>query len=197
MKHNYENTTLPTVKGVGINDAEYSVVLNKCPYYRVWQSMITRCYSPQSLKNFPNYMGCKVTQDWLMFTCFKAWMLKQDWEGKVLDKDLLCPGNTIYGPKTCLFISQTLNTLLNTQNNQGGKYPKGVTLYGKDGKYRAQMRKNKKLTHLGVFTTVEAAAESYRNAKADWVLEHINPNLCLSTKTALIAAANVIRSTSP
>ena len=151
MRQTQSQSTSPTVEGVGINDADYSVVKSKCPYYAVWQAMVIRCYSTRSLKIFPTYQGCSVTDSWLVFSVFKSWMMQQDWYGKVLDKDIIKPGNKVYGPDACLFVSQAINSLLNRQPKQGGKYPKGVRKYGNSGKFRVDMRKHKKHTHLGVF----------------------------------------------
>jgi hypothetical protein len=122
-------------------------------------------------------------------------MMQQDWYGKVLDKDIIKPGNKVYGPDACLFVSQAINSLLNRQPKQGGKYPKGVRKYGNSGKFRVDMRKHKKHTHLGVFNSVDAAAAAYRNAKADWIQEHANVQACIKTRLALNLAADRVRST--
>ena len=112
-----------TVEGIGINDADYHVVLEKCPYYQVWISMIQRCYSPRSLSLYPGYVGCSVTHEWHTFSIFKSWMESQDWQNKVLDKDLRVKDNKVYGPTTCIFVSQKINSLLNTQKGKRGALP--------------------------------------------------------------------------
>lgn len=109
------------VYGVGNNDADYVVEKREeigyvggkrrrklmwvCPYYQTWKDMIKRCYSTKCQEKFPTYKGCSVSADWHTFSNFKAWMEKQNWEGKQLDKDILIEGNKVYSPETCVFVS--------------------------------------------------------------------------------------------
>ena len=101
------------VYGVGINDAEYSVheykkingrrkTVWRCPYYNRWIDILKRCYSKGFHSKNPTYKGCTVSEEWLIFSNFRDWMIKQNWEGKQLDKDLLFEGNKIYNPETCV-----------------------------------------------------------------------------------------------
>ncbi|MCK5666846.1 MAG: hypothetical protein KAI17_25335, partial [Thiotrichaceae bacterium] len=78
--------------GIGINDADYYVYLmnnNKiigvCPYYEKWKSMLKRCYSNTWKASHPTYQNCSACDDWLLFSNFKYWMKRQDWENKELD----------------------------------------------------------------------------------------------------------------
>ena len=180
-----------TVQGVGTNDADYPVASGKCHYYTIWLAIINRCYSPTLLKRNTTYVGCSVCAEWLLFSNFKKWMQTQDWHGKVLDKDLRIPGNKIYGPDTCLFITQKLNTLINKQETQRGELPLGVTKHGDI--YKVTMKKNKKTHHIGVFNSIEAASFAYKKAKADWIEEHAGIEKCPITKAALFNAADHYR----
>lgn len=125
--------------GIGILDADYQivkyekvegVVKNKsvCPYYSKWHSMLSRCYSSSSLKRNPTYKGCVVHKDWLTFSNFKSWMEKQDWVGKVLDKDILGDG-TIYSEDTCTFIPSRVNNFVCEGGATRGEYMLGVHKY--------------------------------------------------------------------
>ena len=51
-------------------------------------------------------------------------MENQNWEGLELDKDLLVKGNKVYGPDTCCFIPQAINSLF----GQGAKRKKNLHL---------------------------------------------------------------------
>lgn len=111
------------VAGVGVNDADYKVVrfgeyVNGkrkrewiCPYYRAWSAMLNRCYRQDNDDRYNAYKDVIVCTEWHTFSVFKSWMEKQDWEGKVLDKDLLT-GNCEYSPDNCLFIPAWLNTAI-------------------------------------------------------------------------------------
>lgn len=182
------------VEGVGITDVTYSPVATKCPYYSVWQSMLKRCYNQSFLIKNPTYAGCSVNTSWHSFNTFKEWMQGQDWKDKQLDKDIRVPGNKIYGPDTCLFVSHHINGLLCTQPNSRGDLPIGVVRHGL--KFKAGLKKNRKTTHIGVYASQEAAAHAYRIAKADWVEECAVKEQCSVTRAALLSAALTYRNQS-
>lgn len=123
---------LKLVAGVGLNNANYFVYQRidgkqkRCPYYQAWKNMLDRCYSAPSLKRRSTYKGVSVCNEWLSFMTFKSWMENQDWRGKHLDKDIIKPGNKIYCPENCVFVSLRVNTILNGNKKLGEKYPLGV-----------------------------------------------------------------------
>lgn len=165
------------IYGIAINNADYKVkpVINgkqiTCPYYRTWFSMIQRCYSTSFHKKWPTYAECSVTNEWLHFLTFKAWMEKQDWKGKHLDKDIMFPRNKIYKPGACVFVSAKINTLLVDCAASTGKYPKGVCFDKAEGKFIARMRVNGKSKRLGLFVSPVEASKAYRKAKRQHLLE--------------------------
>ena len=191
--------------GVGINDAPYSTLLGytqegkqiRCPFYIKWKSLIQRCYSETywkqtnkhgSLKN-AQYEFCEVVDEWHRFTNFKSWMEKQDWEGKHLDKDILVPGNTIYGPDTCMFIPPHINTMLVDQKS--GKYGKGVWRDKRSNIFRAQIRVNGKRTTRGSFATAEEAEELYSKLRREEIIKEANKLSDIKLKNALINYAKI------
>lgn len=163
------------VCGKGVNDADYNVCEYKdgkqiqCPYYAKWAKMLKRCYSPISQKKNPTYKGCTVTKGWLTFSSFRAWMIEQDHEGKELDKDILVPGNRVYGPNTCMFIPHEINSLLNDHRAARGLHPQGVDFHKASKKFRAQISKYNKLVHIGLFPTLEQAESAYIEAKVSHI----------------------------
>lgn len=159
------------VQGVGINDADYPIA--NCSYYRKWNSMLYRCYSKTSHRVNPSYRKCTVTKSWLTFSNFKAWMKKQNWEGKQLDKDLLVEGNKIYSPRKCAFISKELNIFIGGGHiNQEG-FLKGVSYDPHRGKFTASVRNpfTKSHDNLGSFNTEKDAHQAWKNAKHIIALE--------------------------
>jgi hypothetical protein len=132
------------VFGVGINDANYTVspVINggqyKCPFYLVWKSMLHRLYNKNDHKFIRNYNDCRVCEEWLKFSNFKAWMETQDWFGKELDKDLLVKGNKLYSPQTCLFIGKNLNKFLTDSKFTRGELLIGVSRQKHSNKFKAE-----------------------------------------------------------
>jgi len=165
------------VFGVGVNDADYHtnlLVRGKkimCPLYRRWADMLKRCYSLKYQKNQPTYIDCSVCDEWLVFSNFKRWMEKQDWQGKELDKDIINPGNKIYSPENCSFVDRSLNSLLNDRKSARGKYPQGVTWHEHSKKLQARVNYNGKCVHLGYYLTPEGASDAYIKAKVKIILE--------------------------
>lgn len=159
------------ILGCGVNDADYvtqPLIGGKtvvCPYYDRWHSMLTRCYSEKYHAKFPTYIGCSAIEEWLTFSNFKAWMVKQDWENKHLDKDILFQGNKIYSPEKCLFVSKEINLLLSNHKARRGLYPQGVHFSKRDKKFVAQVNIYGKRTHIGYFGTEEEAYSAYKSAK--------------------------------
>jgi hypothetical protein len=191
--------------GVGINDAPYSTVLGidkngkqiRCPFYVRWKSLIHRCYSPTAwkqtnkngyLKN-AQYEYCTVSEEWHTFTNFKSWMESQDWEGNHLDKDILFPGNTVYGPDTCIFVPPHINTMLVDQ--KPGKYPPGVRFHSKYKIFFISIRINGKKTSKGCWKTCEEAAEEFRKFRYNEIIEKSKDLTNLKLKQALINYAKV------
>jgi len=172
-----------SVYGVGINDlvddpnyhtAKYDYssqgkkrMVWKCPFYQRWKGMLYRCYTS---KYAPAYEGCTVSEEWHLFSTFKKWMESRSWEGKHLDKDILVPGNKVYGEDTCLFVSRKLNNLLHIQG-KGGEYPQGVHLKSSSTSYIAECYRDGKSNYLGSFATVEEASSAYIKYKRAYILE--------------------------
>lgn len=161
------------VHGVGINDAEYAVqpkVDGKqvtCPFYRVWQSMLTRCYSDKYQAKQPTYIGCMVCEEWLIFSNFRKWMVKQNWEGNQLDKDLLFKGNKKYSPEACVFVPRIVNSFTNDCGSARGNHLIGCCWHKTKGKFMARCSNpfTKKLEHLGTFNSELDAHKAWKRRK--------------------------------
>lgn len=164
------------IYGVGINDADYSVSpkingkSKKCQFYTSWHSMLNRCYCTKYQSRKPSYIGCQVCNEWKNFSRFKAWMEKQDWEGKHLDKDILIKGNKLYSPETCVFVSQIVNSFI---NSSGELEPKGFYFDKLSGKFRAECGNplTKKKESLGSFAHPILAHEAWRKRKHELALQ--------------------------
>lgn len=159
------------VHGVGVNDAIYSTGLvvdgktYRCPYYHRWSKMIARCYSINYQIKKPTYKGCSVCDEWLLFSNFRTWMVKQDWKNKQLDKDILIQGNKIYSPLTCIFVTSFINQLITDSKAIRGKLKRGVCFHKGAKKFKASISINDKSIHCGYFTTEDDASEAYKTAK--------------------------------
>jgi len=166
------------VYGVGVNDSwfmvEPTIDGKRVIYqpYRVWNSMLQRCYDSVFQNRQPTYIGCTVCEEWHLFSAFEAWMLAQEFEGLALDKDIINQGNKIYSPATCRFISKSLNSLLTAHNAARGDYPMGVSWHEPNKKYQATIRINGKKKYLGYFQTASEAKAAYDKAKYAEIKRH-------------------------
>jgi len=184
--------------GVGINDSDYLTGHTdkygnhiRCPYYRRWHSMITRCYSTKCHIRQPTYKDCTVAKEWLTFSIFKKWMEKQDYINKDLDKDILIEGNKVYSKDTCCFVSNDINKLLLDSKATRGKYPIGVYLDKATGKYRVSISIDGKRKQLGYFSTIQEASNAYNIAKANYIINKANELEDIRVKEALIRIAKI------
>ena len=191
------------VCGVGVNDAAYPVygfskidgrkkLLWICPTYRSWNDMLRRCYGVGEQAVHPTYAGCSVSPDWLSLSVFRAWMLGQPWEGASLDKDLLYPGNKVYGPDTCVFIQSQLNVFLTDRGAARGEWPIGVSRHKASGKFAAQCRNpfTRKGEHLGLFALPEDAHEAWRARKHEhacaYADQQTDPRIAAALRTRYV-----------
>ena len=162
------------VFGVAINDADYIVqpVVNgkktSCKIYRCWMNMLKRSYSKEFHKKNPTYSDCSVCDEWLTFSNFKAWMERQDWEGKDMDKDLLKRGNKIYSPDFCRFIKHNTNIFI-TDKRTTSSHLTGAHFSAKKGRYQSYCGNpfTGKTEHLGYFDTEHDAHVAWLKRKIE------------------------------
>lgn len=188
------------VCGVGLNDACYSTskFLNgkqiRCPIYRKWHDMLRRCYSKKYQDRQPTYIGCSVCEEWLTFSNFKAWMEKQAWEGKDLDKDLLVSGNKEYRPDVCMFVTSWINKLITDHGAKRGAYPIGVSLFKRDGNFRADVNAKGIAIRLGRFPTPQNAHAAWQKAKIAIIRETAEAESDVRLVSALHRIADKVQS---
>ena len=176
------------VFGVGVNDADYVVTKREtvevdgkkkqrivwvCPFYRSWHGMLRRCYSIKFQERQSTYKGCSVSDDWLTFSNFKAWMETQDWQGKQLDKDLLFEGNKIYSADTCVFVTRMVNLFTTDRGNDRGELMIGVCWHKGNNKLKSQCHNpfTKRREHLGYFDSEQDAHEAWLKRKLELAYE--------------------------
>jgi hypothetical protein len=166
------------VHGIGVNDADYPVcvrsvigegrfVRRQCPFYTTWSCMLKRCYGKNHQSKYPTYIDCHVDTEWLLFSSFREWMEGQNWNGNQLDKDILIPGNKVYGPDTCVFIPGQINKFMNEYRAARGEWPIGVCWDKGSGKFRAFCHNpfTGKGNGLGRFACPNTAHEAWRARK--------------------------------
>lgn len=110
IKGSIKDKLKPTINNIGyIGEGPFK---STHAAYQIWVHMLNRCYNKGTQDLQPSYIGCSVCSDWHNFQNFALW-----YENNYpttgfkyqLDKDILIPGNKVYGPEFCKFVSQFEN----------------------------------------------------------------------------------------
>jgi hypothetical protein len=109
----------PSVHGIGyIGEGSYSsgrgAKHRSNPVYDLWEGILSRCYNSKE-SSYRYYKDCTVCDEWLNFQNFAKWFDKNrpdDFEfGKYhIDKDTIKPGNKVYHPDLCCFLTAQENS---------------------------------------------------------------------------------------
>lgn len=161
-KGNVKNPYDREVYGVGyIEVGKYKVSENgkHTKAYTIWHNMLMRCYDPYYINKYPTYIDCFVCEEWLNFQNFAKWYDENVYncnnERMHLDKDILCKGNKIYSPETCVLVPQRINELFTKRDATRGRYPIGVNYHKNNNKLLVQCNifenEKSKLKYLGNF----------------------------------------------
>lgn len=177
----------PRVLNIGyIGDGEYKTLdeNGKTQCYKVWYSMLLRCYNKDFQNKNPTYIGCTVCEEWLNFQNFAKWYYNNIYnvnnECMHLDKDILCKGNKVYSPKTCVFVPQRINKLFTKRQNKRGNYPIGVNYHKRDDvlEVSCDIYKNNKTikVYLGRFdpNEIDKAFDVYKQFKENYIKQIAN-----------------------
>lgn len=179
------------VYGIGIYEkGRHLSSLNNRPtkYYKMWSSMLHRCYSPLSLELKPTYGQVTVEGSFLEFQKFCDWLDIHYVDGWSLDKDYLFPGNQIYREERCCFVPMIINTQLNHNRISRGPWPTGVTQCS-TGKFLAKISRDRRTLNIGRYDTPESARSAYLLAKRaylDELCERYRDRLSPEVVTAIL-----------
>ena len=173
--------------GVGINDVydddSFGTVMPK--YYNIWALLFERCYSPKFHQIYPTYINCSVSKEWIYLSNFREWFNENYIEGYQLDKDLLFPGNKVYGPDTCVFIPGNINSLFIFSNSKRGKYLLGVYFSKTNNKFRAQCFNGKGKRTTKTFKDQTEAHFWYLEQKINVINQYLEEDHSEQIKTGL------------
>ena len=159
------------VFGVAINDSPYLSEVKIggkrvfCPAQRAWRDMLRRCFDAAYQEKYPTYKGCKVCDEWMVFTGFLSWWEKNKKDGYQLDKDLIGNGK-IYSPSTCVYVPPWLNSFLNDCAGAGSETHVGV-FRRESGRYQANCSQTilGGPQFIGSFDTEQEAIEAWKGRK--------------------------------
>ena len=176
-KGNVKNPYYPSVYGAGIIGDKYQTCnLNQSKEYKIWSSMLQRCFDEQTKKKWAAYGNTDCCDEWLLFENFYDWLHNQDnfeqWlngERWDIDKDILIKGNKIYSPERCLLIPHNVNSLFTKSDRARGKYPIGVVKRGEKYQASCQNMLVGKRQHLGTFDSPQNAFKAYKKYKENLI----------------------------
>ena len=137
--------------------------------YKVWYSMLNRCYSEKLHKKEESYIGCSVCEEWLCYENFEKWyeenIYQVENEVMMLDKDILSKNNKVYCPEKCIFVPQCINNLFVKSNKARGDLPIGVSYNRSRNNYLAQccMNNGNRIKHY--FKDIKEAFCFYKQQK--------------------------------
>ena len=162
----------PRILGVGCVDVAFRISNGGKQFwqYRLWISMLARCFNEGVKDRQPTYKDVTCCAEWLSFANFLAWCNKEvGYSGKLtgfaLDKDLIVEGNKSYSPETCSFVPRAVNNLLTSRGSVRGKYPVGVCFDTCKGGFKVRVNHCGVLQNLGLYSTPEEAFAVYKVAK--------------------------------
>lgn len=146
---------------IGVGKYNSNLIAN--PAYSKWMS-IWRRIGQIDKPDFATYVDCKMDVRWESLQDFSEFYhscpYRQDgWE---LDKDLIVPGNRIYGPDTAAYVPVEINAFIKTRKRKA-HLPMGVNV--NRAFFSAAIRIDGKETYLGNFVTPEEAYVAYKEAK--------------------------------
>ena len=164
------NKNRSRIFNVAINDVEN---MTDSRFYKIWHSMIRRCYSSYYQKSKPNYVGVKVCDRWLRFSNFLEDVSKipySDVDDYQLDKDIVGNG-LLYSLETVCFVPREINQALIKSN----KSEKLKGCYRIENRFIPSIRSggmvdiSKELMVKASYPTQEEAFKVYKSVKREFL----------------------------
>lgn len=166
-----------TVCGIGFcGVGEFGAGKKYKRIYRIWRSMLGRCYGDNPNGTKACYNGCTVCEEWHNFQNFAKWYTDNyyeiDGQRMAIDKDILCKGNKTYAPDKCIIVPNEINALMVKRENQRGDCPIGVSYNTSAKKFVASCWTGKKDKEwIGNYNCAAEAFEAYKQRKETYIKE--------------------------
>jgi hypothetical protein len=134
--------------------------------YKVWKSMVYRCYNSERDRDVKNYQerGITVCEEWVNdCVAFYKWAMNNGYEeGLELDRE---NNNKGYSPENCRWVTKSVNMqnrhLLQTNNTSGYRCVFFNPVGSPKKPWFSRVYFNKRKYYLGKFETAKDAAFAY------------------------------------
>ena len=165
-----------SIYGVGyLGKGEYKCSINYkiTKEYSEWHRMLERCYDEKYQNKHHTYKDVIADEYFHNFQNYCKWREDNYYEieGETmdLDKDILCKGNKIYAPNTCVFVPKRINLLFTKCDASRGGLPIGVSYDKQVNKYVARCNVEGGNKYLGSYNTPEEAFLAYKTFKETYI----------------------------
>lgn len=142
-------------------------VTHRTQSYTRWNDMKKRCRKGMEPNwKWLTYADTEMSTEFQDYQKFVPWHMAQigyGFDKYHIDKDLILPGNRVYGPDTCVLLPAALNQFICVKRNFGAALPTGV--YMLRGRFCGSMNVDGKTIYLGLFPSAESAHEAYVERK--------------------------------
>ena len=184
MRNQFSDKTIKSMYGIGyLGEGKYR---SKTKTYAIWRHILRRCYGKE--EKFKSWHNCLVDERWHNYQVFAEWYENNYIDGFHLDKDILIKGNKIYGPDTCCFVPNMINTLFRNIDKIN-KYPIGIKFDPRRNTYNANISRWGKSYFLGSSKDLTEAFSFSKLGREDYLkelAEEWKPQLDIKTYNALI-----------
>ena len=170
-KGNVKNLYHKSIYNIGyLGKGRYSKT-NAKKAYRIWQSMLARCYDEDTQFLNPTYKGVIVREEWHNFQNFAKWHEDNYIEGFEIDKDILSKNKVIYSPDTCCFVPREINFFMRTTKPNSTSNYRGVRWDNYRKQWGVQITINYNTIDLGWFKNKDNARIAYIKAREKRITE--------------------------
>ena len=103
------------IYGIGVNDL--SIVNNKDHFYDTWFNVVKKCNNQSYKVKCQYFQDSFLSNDWVKFSSFKKWMLRQEWSNRIINHRIIDPYNNEFSSDKCCFIPKELTYLFRERHN--------------------------------------------------------------------------------
>jgi hypothetical protein len=175
QKHSYSCGCFNVERAIETNTTHGDAILGKTRLYKIWAGMLKRCNSNLDPDTYKHYSGKGITvnKTWHDYPIFKEWAITHGYTEDLTIERI--DSNKPYSPNNCIWATKIIQARNRKKLEGSLNTYKGI--YQSGSKWIARITVNKKLIHLGTYTTEFEAAQVRDNYVKEHKLEGFSLNL--------------------